>query len=225
MMETLEWETFEFADSPKRDKRFDDNKQGNHVAASTKECEDIEARETVEDWKVQERFAWQHQAWLTIDAKIIEKVTHVLLPFVMPDRWERIQSVLQQRMTQNALFCFKVLPILPMSGHVHEYHWIVQEFNMSMSSLAKWLTVINHFTSSHALEAAVREEYHIVCTDVNPDSKDIREVNWEASGKNCLSSWAVNNTELAMKARPRLASTDVRLSLSFGNMELNFQRI
>ena len=81
-METLEWETFEFADSPKRDKRFDDNKQGNHVAASTEECEDIEARETVEDRKLQERFAGQHQALLTIDPEIIEKATHVLLPFL-----------------------------------------------------------------------------------------------------------------------------------------------
>ena len=125
----------------------------------------------------------------------------------------------------ECFFCLKILPILPMSGHVHEHHWIVQEFKMSMSSLTKWLTVINHSTSSHTLEAVVREEYHVVCTDVNPDSKDIREANWEACGKNCWLSWAVNNTELAMKGRPRLASTDVRLLLSFGNMELNFQRI
>jgi tRNA G18 (ribose-2'-O)-methylase SpoU len=28
--------------------------------------------------------------------------------------------------------------------------------------------------------------YHVVCSDVNPDSKDIREDNWEASGKKLL---------------------------------------
>ena len=116
------------------------------------------------------------------DHEVIEKATHLLLPFVMPNRWKQIQSVLQQR-TQNALFCLKILPILPMSGHVHEYHWVVQEFDMSMSSSAKWLTVRNDLTSSHALEAAVREKYNTVRTGVNPDSKDSREVNWKASGK------------------------------------------
>jgi len=55
MLENSEWETFEFADSPKWDKCFDDNKQGIHVAVSTEEWEDIEAREAVGDRKLQER--------------------------------------------------------------------------------------------------------------------------------------------------------------------------
>jgi tRNA G18 (ribose-2'-O)-methylase SpoU len=50
---------------------------------------------------------------------------------------------------------------------------------------AKWLTVWNHLTTQHALDA-VRDEHHVVCSDVNPDSKDIREENWEASGKKLL---------------------------------------
>ena len=99
-METLEWETFEFGNSPKWDKRFDDNQDGIHVAAST---EDIEPREAIEDCKLQERFARQHQAWLTIDPELIQQATNVILPYVMPDRWERIQSVFEKR-TQNALF-------------------------------------------------------------------------------------------------------------------------
>jgi hypothetical protein len=41
---------------------------------------------------------------------------------------------------------------------------------------AKWLTVRNHQTTTHALEAAVRDDSYIVCTDVNPDSKDMPQL-------------------------------------------------
>ena len=126
ILEILEWETIEFAYSPKWDKCFDDNKQGIHAAASTEEREDIKVREAAEDRKLQEH-------WLTINPRIIEKATHVLLPFVMPNGWEWIQSVLQQQ-TQNTLFCPKILPILPISGHVHEHHWKVLEFKITSMS-------------------------------------------------------------------------------------------
>ena len=99
-MEPLEWE---MDDSPKWDKHFDDNQDGIHVAAST---EDIEAREAIEDCNLQERFARQHQAWLTINPELIQQATNVLLPYVMPDRWERIQSVFKKP-TQNARFWFE----------------------------------------------------------------------------------------------------------------------
>ena len=206
-METLEWETFEFADSPKWDKRFDDTDEGIHVAANGEEWQDIEAREEVEDRKLQERFARQHQAWVTIDPELVKRATNVLLPFVMPDRWEKIQSVFQKR-TQNARFlfenpanpsnvwaCLRTLDsfgiqhvdVVIQSGKYKGKAAISQKRGMrtAMGS-AKWLTLRNHLTTQHALEAAAREEYHIVCTDVNPDSKDIREVNWEASGKKLL---------------------------------------
>jgi tRNA G18 (ribose-2'-O)-methylase SpoU len=206
-METLEWETFEFADSPKWDKRFDDDQDGIHVATATTEgWEEIEAREAQEDVKLQERFARQHQAWQTIDPELVQKATDVLLPYVMPDRWERIQSAFQKR-TKNARFlfenpanpsnvwaCLRTLDsfgiqhvdVVIQSGKYKGKAAISQKRGMrtAMGS-AKWLTVRNHLTTSHALEA-VRDEYHIVCTDVNPDSKDIREVDWDASGKKLL---------------------------------------
>jgi tRNA (guanosine-2'-O-)-methyltransferase len=48
---------------------------------------------------------------------------------------------------------------------------------------AKWLTLKNHLSTENALETMKREDYHIVYTDVNPTSKDIRDVDWDASGK------------------------------------------
>jgi hypothetical protein len=93
---------------PKCDKLFDDNQDGIHVAASTEEWEDIQAREVAEDRKLQERLARQHQAWLTIDPQIIQKITNILSPFVMPDRWERMQSVFQKR-TRMLFYCLEIL--------------------------------------------------------------------------------------------------------------------
>jgi hypothetical protein len=86
----LEWETFGFADSPKSDRHFDDDKDGIHVDAltNTQEWEDVEAREAQEDVKLQQRFVRQHEAWTTIDPHLLQKAA-----FVMPDRWERIQSI------------------------------------------------------------------------------------------------------------------------------------
>jgi tRNA (guanosine-2'-O-)-methyltransferase len=48
---------------------------------------------------------------------------------------------------------------------------------------AKWLTLNNHMSTELAIESIRKEDYHIVCTDVNPSSKDIRDVDWDASGK------------------------------------------
>jgi tRNA (guanosine-2'-O-)-methyltransferase len=208
-VDTLEWETFEFADSPKWDKRFDDDKDGIHVgtAADSQEWEDVEAREAQEDVKLQQRFQRQHEAWQTIDPTLLQQATNVLLPFVMPDRWERIQSIFQKR-TRNARFlfenpanpsnvwaCLRTLDsfgiqhvdVVIQSGNYKGKAAISQKRGMrtAMGS-AKWLTLRNHLTTTHALESAVREDYYIVCTDVNPDSKDIRQVDWDASGKKLL---------------------------------------
>ena len=77
------------------------------------------------------------------------------------------------------------MPIRPMFGPVYKRQlsiWKVQKGKSAISQKrgmrtamgsAKWLTVRNHLTTSHALEA-VWDEYHItVCTDGNRHSKDI----------------------------------------------------
>jgi len=48
---------------------------------------------------------------------------------------------------------------------------------------AKWLTIRNHASSELALKKLKKDGYHILCSDVNPESKDIRDIDWDASGK------------------------------------------
>ena len=48
---------------------------------------------------------------------------------------------------------------------------------------AKWLTLKNHLSTRSALQQLKNEGYQIFCTDVNPESKDVRDVDWDASGK------------------------------------------
>lgn len=48
---------------------------------------------------------------------------------------------------------------------------------------AKWLTLNNHLSTEAALQRIKEEGYHIMTTDVNPQSKDVRQVDWDASGK------------------------------------------
>lgn len=48
---------------------------------------------------------------------------------------------------------------------------------------AKWLTLNNHLSTEAALKRIKEEGYHVMTTDVNPQSKDIRQVDWDASGK------------------------------------------
>lgn len=48
---------------------------------------------------------------------------------------------------------------------------------------AKWLTIRNHLSSELALQKLKQDGYHILVTDVNPESRDIRDIDWDASGK------------------------------------------
>ena len=46
--------------------------------------------------------------------------------------------------------------------------------------------VCDHLTTTHALEAAARENCCVACADVSPDSKDKRQVHWDALGEKLL---------------------------------------
>lgn len=48
---------------------------------------------------------------------------------------------------------------------------------------AKWLTLRNHLSTELAMKKMKQDGYHIMCSDVNPESKDIRDIDWDASGK------------------------------------------
>lgn len=209
---TLEWETFDFSSSPKWDNRFDGNgspsdedaKNAIHVASSTEDWRQIEERETREDIALQERFERQHRMWDELDPELVEQATQILLPFIQPERWSRIEDILSKRTQQtrfmfenpanpsNVWACLRTLDsfgiqhvdVVIQSGRYKGKAALTQKRGMrtAMGS-AKWLTLKNHLGTKQALESMKREGYHIVCTDVNPNSKDIREMDWDASGK------------------------------------------
>jgi tRNA (guanosine-2'-O-)-methyltransferase len=199
---SLEWETFDFSDSPKWDTRFDENAMTSlHLPSNVEDYEKIQERETQEDLALQARFEQQHNAWKALDPSLVQAATNVLIPFVKPERWERIQGIYQQRTQQtrflfenpanpsNVWACLRTLDsfgiqhvdVVIQSGQFQGKAALVQKRGMrtAMGS-AKWLTVKNHLTTRQALDQMKREGYRILCTDVNPSSKDIREMDWDA---------------------------------------------
>ena len=174
------------------------------MASNKDNWEDIVNDEESEDAKLREKFERIHSVWDNLDLDLIERATNVLVPFLKPERWDRIQNVLSQR-TQNVRFMFEnpanpsnvwaCLRTLDSFGIQHvdvvmqsaKYKGkaaLSQKRGMrtAMGS-AKWLTLKNHVTTKAAMDQLKENGYHIVCTDVNPESKDIRDVDWSASGK------------------------------------------
>lgn len=200
---SLEWETFDFSESPKWDGRFGDDGDI-HVASYHDNWEGLVEEEAKQDVALQKEFERRHQIWNNLDDKLIEDATNVLLPFIQEQRWERIQSIMQQRTQQakflyenpanpsNVFACLRTLEsfgiqhvdVVIQSGKYEGKAALSQKRGMrtAMGS-AKWLTMRNHLNTEFALESIKREDYHIICTDVNPSSKDVRDVDWDASGK------------------------------------------
>lgn len=201
--EVLEWETFEFSASPKWDQRFD-NRNSLLLASDSESWHEIEATETKEDLALNEKFERQHSLWESLDIELIDKATHVLLPYIQPERWSRIQEILSKRTQQtrfmfenpanpsNVWACLRTLDsfgiqhvdVVIQSGRYQGKAALTQKRGMrtAMGS-AKWLTLKNHLNTRHALQLLKDHGYHIICTDVNPQSKDIRDVEWDSSGK------------------------------------------
>lgn len=199
---TLEWESFDFGSSPKWDKRFDDNFL--HLASNTENWKEIEDRETEEDIALQKKFERTHRLWDSLDPELVEQATNALMPFLEDRRWSRIQEVVAKRTQQtrflfenpsnpsNVWACLRTLDsfgiqhvdVVIQSGQYQGKAALTQKRGMrtAMGS-AKWLTLRNHLSISHALQQLKNEGYQIYCTDVNPESKDVRDVDWDSSGK------------------------------------------
>ena len=200
---TLEWETFDFSDSPKWDSRFEDGGEL-HLASDQQDWEEAAIEETKQDLALQQEFERKHKLWNSLDKKFVEDATNILLPFIQEERWERIQSIMKQRTghvkflyenpanPSNVFACLRTLDsfgiqhvdVVIQSGQYKGKAALSQKRGMrtAMGS-AKWLTIQNHISTELALENIRREGYRIVCTDVNPSSKDIRDVDWDVSDK------------------------------------------
>jgi tRNA G18 (ribose-2'-O)-methylase SpoU len=175
-----------------------------HVASNSEEWQSVHERETIEDERLYEEFRRRHKAWDDIDPQLVAQATNVLKPYLKPERVQRIHEVLNRRTTQtrflfenpanpsNVWACLRTLDsygiqhvdVVIQSGKYAGKAALSQKRGMrtAMGS-AKWLTLKNHLTTRSALQTMKEEGYHILYTDVNPSSKDIRDVDWDKSGK------------------------------------------
>jgi tRNA G18 (ribose-2'-O)-methylase SpoU len=196
----LEWETFEFSESPKWDSRFDISSR-TIAASSEHELEALVKKEAVQDEIAATKMNRQAAAWQRLSPEVVKRATEVLLGYVNSDRVERIDAVLEQR-TQRVRFLFENpanpsnvwaclrtiesfgiqhVNVIVQSGKYRGRAALSQKKGMrtAMGS-AQWLTVTNHPSTVEAVRK-LREEQNcrIYASDLNPKSKDIRTIDWD----------------------------------------------
>ena len=201
--QVLEWEKFEFGDSPKWDSRFDSSQTV--VAANEEELETVRQEEAVKDKETAAKINRQQEAWELLSPELVKKATEVLLPYVQEARVERITSVLKQR-TKHTRFLFEnpanpsnvwaCLRTIEAFG-IQDVHVVVQSgmykgkaaltqkrgMRTAMGS-AQWMTLRNHLSTTEAVRhLKEKENCRILATDLSPSSVDIREINWEADDR------------------------------------------
>jgi tRNA (guanosine-2'-O-)-methyltransferase len=196
----LNWETFDFSTNPKQDNRF-----GNPVDPSAGRLDvDEEAKE---DRRHAQKMKELNNAYLKLDPDLVARATEVLEEFVNEDRLERVSSVLKQRTKRskflfenpsnpsNVWACLRTIDSFGMqnvdliidSGRYAGKQAISQKKGMrtAMGS-AQWLTLTNHGSTEEAIKQ-IRDVqgYKIYASDLNPNSKDVREIDWD-SGPICV---------------------------------------
>ena len=101
----MNWERFEFGESPKWDSRFKSDlivaQSGHHQSLN-----DLYSKEATRDAEFRENLNSRHQVWERIDPDLVQRATNVLLEYVNPERIERIRNVLNQR-TGRTRFLFE----------------------------------------------------------------------------------------------------------------------
>lgn len=195
----LNWETFDFSLNPKQDHRFSDD--GASIAAN--QGLDIE-EEAREDKRHAKKMRDTNNAYLKLDPELIAKAIAALEPWINDDRLERISGVLKQR-TKHSKFLFENpsnpsnvwaclrtidsfgmqnVDVIIESGRYSGKQAISQKKGMrtAMGS-AQWLTLTNHQTTKEAIEQVRGQGFKIYASDLNPNSKDVRDIDWDADDR------------------------------------------
>lgn len=186
----LDWEHYEFSVSPKHDQRFNERV---HVLDEEEEAEqDKQSAKELKD---------RQDAFLALSPELVEKAQQVLEPFVNDDRQERMKSILKQRTKRskflfenpsnpsNVWACLRTIDsfgvqnvdVVIDSGMYSGKAALSQKRGMrtAMGS-AQWLSLRNYPSTKDALHQ-IREVqgYKIYASDLNPNSKDVREIDWD----------------------------------------------
>jgi len=200
----LDWETFDYSDCPKADERFGKGAASLvQMANSPRDLKELAESEAREDEKALEKLRRYWDAWDSLSPDLVARATETLRPFIREDRAERMESVLKQR-TKNCRFLFENpsnpsnvwaclrtidsfgvqdVDLVVQSGQYEGKGAIAQKSGLrtAMGS-AQWLSLTNHPTTASAVAKLKSEGYKLYASDLNPNSKDVRDVDWSADG-------------------------------------------
>ena len=191
----LNWETFDFSLNPKQDHRFSND--GASIAAN--KGLDVE-EEALEDKRHAQKLKDTNNAYLRLDPELVAGAIKALEPWINDDRLKRVSGVLKKR-TKHSKFlfenpsnpsnvwaCLRTIDSFGMqnvdviidSGRYAGKQAISQKKGMrtAMGS-AQWLTLTNHQTTTAAIEEIRDQGFKIYASDLNPNSKDVRDIDWD----------------------------------------------
>lgn len=181
----------------------------NQIARGQDSAEDF-AKVTkleIKDREAAKRMDELNEAYKSLTPELVSSAMAVLEPYINADRVERIDTVLGQR-TKRAKFLYEnpsnpsnvwaCLRTIDSFG-VQNVDVIIDsgmyEGKMAISAKsgmrtamgnAKWLTLRNHMSTADAVAQIKAQGYQIWATDLNPDSVDVRELDWDAAGPVCV---------------------------------------
>ena len=184
--------------SPKLDTRFsDDSRQVFDLRED--EIEGFAESESKQDEQAAKRLNLQSDFVNLLTPKVVEDATRALMPFLQETRLERIDDVLSKR-TQNCRFLFENpanpsnvwaclrtidsfgiqnIDLIVDSPRYQGKAALAQKRGMrtAMGS-AQWLTLRNHASTKQAVEDIKSQGYRLYASDLNPNSRDIRDIDW-----------------------------------------------
>jgi tRNA (guanosine-2'-O-)-methyltransferase len=207
--DTLEWESFDFSETPKWDPRFQpEGKTINNIF--DKIDEKTMQEEADQDVLLAKKQKEHREALHSLSPDIVQNAIRILKPYVQEQRYDRITQVLQQR-TRNTQFLFEnpsnpsnvwaCLRTMDSFGiqHVHivtdsklyegKAALLQKQGMRTAMGSAQWLT-IHHYISTEEAVQALRNSHNcrILASDLNPSSVDIRDIDWATAGSSSCSN-------------------------------------
>lgn len=163
------------------------------------EIEGFAKSESKQDEKAAKYLNQQSDFANLLTPEVVEDATRALMPFLQENRLERIDHVLSKR-TQNCRFLFENpanpsnvwaclrtidsfgiqnIDLIVDSPRYQGKAALAQKRGMrtAMGS-AQWLTLRNHASTKQAVKDLKSQGYRLYASDLNPNSRDIRDIDW-----------------------------------------------
>lgn len=191
---------------PKNDQRFD-NEPSLGQGLSPTQFKTLLQSEALLDEQHAKQMASGHTAFSDLPPSLVERATKVLLPYINADRLARIESVLTKRTTHyqflfenpsnpsNVWACLRTIDSFGIQ-HVNvviesnKYTGVAainQKRGMrTATGSAKWLTLNSYSSTTDAVASIKNKGFSIYASDLNPNSKDVRDVDWKSVGPICI---------------------------------------